>query len=72
MCKLNLQCVIELTFFTVSAFSEPSVKVTTLAGASVDLRSMIDAQGLVQFNYVNPNYKVRLHELLLLKAAELV
>jgi peroxiredoxin len=33
---------------------------------------VIDAEGLVQFNYVNPNYKVRLHELLLLKAAELV
>ena len=33
---------------------------------------VIDAQGLVQFNYVNPNYKVRIHELLLLKAAELV
>lgn len=33
---------------------------------------VIDAQGLVQFNYVNPNYKVRLNEQLLLKAAELV
>ena len=33
---------------------------------------VIDSQGLVQFNYVNPNYKVRLHEELLLKAAELV
>lgn len=33
---------------------------------------VIDNQGLVQFNYVNPNYKVRLHEALLLKAAELV
>ena len=33
---------------------------------------VIDSQGLVQFNYVNPNYKVRLHEALLLKAAELV
>lgn len=33
---------------------------------------VIDDQGLVQFNYVNPNYKVRLHEALLLKAAELV
>jgi peroxiredoxin len=33
---------------------------------------VIDSQGLVQFNYVNPNYKVRLHESLLLKAAELV
>lgn len=33
---------------------------------------VIDKNGLVQFNYVNPNYKVRLHEALLLKAAELV
>ena len=33
---------------------------------------VIDSQGLVQFNYVNPNYKVRLHEALLLKAAQLV
>ena len=33
---------------------------------------VIDAQGLVQFNYVNTNYKVRLHEELLLKAAQLV
>lgn len=33
---------------------------------------VIDSKGLVQFNYVNPNYKVRLHEALLLKAAELV
>jgi peroxiredoxin len=33
---------------------------------------VIDANGLVQFNYVNPNYKVRLSEELLLKAAELV
>lgn len=33
---------------------------------------VIDSQGLVQFNYVNPNYKVRLHETLLLTAAELV
>ena len=33
---------------------------------------IIDSKGLVQFNYVNPNYKVRLHEELLLKAAELV
>lgn len=33
---------------------------------------VIDASGLVQFNYVNPNFKVRLHEDLLLKAAELV
>jgi len=33
---------------------------------------VIDRMGLVQFNYVNPNYKVRLHEALLLKAAELV
>jgi peroxiredoxin len=33
---------------------------------------IIDNKGLVQFNYVNPNYKVRLHEELLLKAASLV
>ncbi|MEW6984358.1 peroxiredoxin-like family protein [Colwelliaceae bacterium 6471] len=33
---------------------------------------VIDTQGLVQFSYVNPNYKVRLHEEVLLKAAELV
>jgi len=33
---------------------------------------VIDNTGLVQFNYVNPNYKVRLHEELLLKAASLV
>lgn len=33
---------------------------------------VIDSTGLVQFNYVNPNYKVRLHEELLLKAASLV
>lgn len=33
---------------------------------------VIDSQGLIQFNYVNPNFKVRLHEELLLKAAELV
>jgi peroxiredoxin len=33
---------------------------------------VVDSQGLVQFNYVNPNFKVRLHEELLLKAAELV
>ena len=33
---------------------------------------VIDSKGLVQFNYVNPNYKVRLHADLLLKAAELV
>lgn len=33
---------------------------------------IIDQQGLVQFNYVNPNFKVRLHEELLLKAASLV
>ncbi|MGL1957587.1 MAG: AhpC/TSA family protein [Colwellia sp.] len=33
---------------------------------------VIDSKGLVQFNYVNPNYKVRLHQALLLKAAELV
>lgn len=33
---------------------------------------VIDSNGLVQFNYVNPNFKVRLHSELLLKAAELV
>tara|TARA_R110001583_G_scaffold59932_7_gene178444 strand:- start:2361 stop:2894 length:534 start_codon:yes stop_codon:yes gene_type:complete len=33
---------------------------------------VIDSTGLVQFNYVNPNFKVRLHEELLLKAASLV
>jgi peroxiredoxin len=33
---------------------------------------LIDEKGLVQFNYVNANYKVRLHEALLLKAAELM
>lgn len=33
---------------------------------------VVDSQGLIQFNYVNPNYKVRLHEELLLKAAKLV
>lgn len=33
---------------------------------------VIDNTGLVQFNYVNPNFKVRLHEELLLKAASLV
>jgi peroxiredoxin len=33
---------------------------------------IVDAKGLVQFNYVNPNFKVRLHEELLLKAASLV
>ncbi|MBL4941561.1 MAG: AhpC/TSA family protein [Colwellia sp.] len=33
---------------------------------------VVDSKGLVQFNYVNPNFKVRLHETLLLKAAELV
>ncbi|MCW8831889.1 MAG: AhpC/TSA family protein [Colwellia sp.] len=33
---------------------------------------IVDKQGLVQFNYVNTNYKVRLHEELLLKAAQLV
>ncbi len=33
---------------------------------------IIDSQGLVQFNYVNTNYKVRLHAKLLLKAAQLV
>ncbi len=33
---------------------------------------VVDAEGLVQFNYVNPNYKVRLNAELLLKAAQLV
>ena len=33
---------------------------------------VIDSKGLVQFNYVNPNFRVRLHEDVLLKAAELV
>jgi len=33
---------------------------------------VIDSSGLVQFNYVNPNFRVRLHEELLLKAASLV
>lgn len=33
---------------------------------------VIDSKGLVQFNYVNPNYKVRLDEELLLLAAKLV
>lgn len=33
---------------------------------------VIDDQGLVQFNYVNINYQIRLHEELLLKAAQLV
>lgn len=33
---------------------------------------VIDSKGLVQFSYVNPNFRVRLHESLLLKAAELV
>lgn len=33
---------------------------------------VIDSKGLVQFNYVNPNFRVRLHEELLLKAASLV
>lgn len=32
---------------------------------------LIDENGLVQFNYVNPNFKVRLHEQVLLKAAEI-
>lgn len=32
---------------------------------------LIDENGLVQFNYVNPNFKVRLHEEVLLKAAEI-
>ncbi len=33
---------------------------------------VLDASGLVQFSYVNPNYKVRLNEELLLLAAKLV
>jgi hypothetical protein len=33
---------------------------------------VIDSTGLVQFNYVDPNFKVRLHEELLLKAASLI
>ena len=33
---------------------------------------VIDAKGVVQFSYVNPNFRVRLHEELLLKAAQLV
>ncbi|MGJ8692841.1 MAG: peroxiredoxin-like family protein [Thalassotalea sp.] len=33
---------------------------------------IVDQQGMVQFNYVNPNIKVRLHEELLLQAASLV
>lgn len=33
---------------------------------------VINSNGLVQFNYVNLNFKVRLHENLLLKAAKLV
>lgn len=33
---------------------------------------IIDENGLVQFNYVNPNMKIRLHEELLLKAASLI
>lgn len=33
---------------------------------------VIDQQGLVQFNYVNPNFKVRLHEEVLLKVASLI
>ncbi|MGL1887785.1 MAG: peroxiredoxin family protein [Reichenbachiella sp.] len=32
---------------------------------------IIDSKGVVQFNYVNPNYKVRIAPELLLKAAEL-
>ncbi|TAA47452.1 peroxiredoxin-like family protein [Corallincola spongiicola] len=32
---------------------------------------VVDQQGLVQFNYVHPNYKVRIQPELLLKAAEL-
>lgn len=33
---------------------------------------VIDGEGLVHFNYVNPNFKVRLDETVLLKAAESV
>lgn len=33
---------------------------------------VIDSNGLVQFNYVNPNFRVRLHPEILLKAASLV
>ncbi|WP_298441968.1 peroxiredoxin-like family protein [uncultured Ferrimonas sp.] len=33
---------------------------------------LVDADGLVQFSYVNPNFKVRAHPELLLKAAELM
>lgn len=33
---------------------------------------VINSNGLVQFNYLNLNFKVRLHENLLLKAAKLV
>ena len=33
---------------------------------------VIDEKGLVQFNYVNPNFKVRLNEEVLLKVAETV
>jgi len=33
---------------------------------------VIDSKGLVQFNYVNPNFRVRLHESVLLAAAKLV
>lgn len=33
---------------------------------------VIDSKGLVQFNYVNPNFKVRLHQDVLLAAAKLV
>lgn len=32
---------------------------------------LVDETGLVQFSYVNPNFKVRLHEQVLLKAAEI-
>ncbi len=33
---------------------------------------VFDSKGLVQFNYVNPNFKVRLHQDILLAAAKLV
>ena len=33
---------------------------------------VIDSKGLVQFNYVNPNFRVRLHQDVLLAAAKLV
>ena len=33
---------------------------------------LVDTANVVQFNYVNPNYRVRPHPELLLKAAELM